>query len=147
MTKTRKTTTVSVLVVLTLLLAGGSWCLLSAPFIWYDKQGAELASFLDSDMDIPPSKTDANRREVFAKGRAYLTLTGWKKGSEVLVYGVITPSVQERIIARAQNYVRERHLNRVVIEFYPERVFIQTGANVFELVKAKPLRSTSLTSD
>jgi hypothetical protein len=147
MTKTRKTKVLAVVVVLALLVAAGGWCLLSAPFAWYDKQGHELAMFLDGDSDIPPSKTDANRREVYTTGRAYLTLTGWKTGSELLVYGVVEPAVQERIIARARDYVRDRHMNRVIIRFYPERVFVPTGGNAFDLVKEKPLRSTWLASD
>lgn len=117
---------------------------LSMPLVWYDQQGSDLVTVLESRFDLPIGEGES-REAIYCSGHAYLTLKGWKLGSKVLVYGVESQSLQDRLLDEARLVVSDQRMNDVVFEFHPKRTIVTTGA-VSEVVETKPIRIERITT-
>jgi len=136
--KRNKKVIVGAALVILICLVAAAFLLFSMPLIWYDQQGRDLVTILESKFDFPIEKSES-REAIYHSGFAYLTLKGWKKGSKVFVYGVESKSLQDRLIEHSTILVSDQKMNDVVLEFHPPRVFITKGA-LSELVETEPIR-------
>jgi hypothetical protein len=116
----------------------------SMPLVWYDQQGRDLVTILESKFDLPIEEGES-REAIYCGSFAYLTVKGWKTGSKVFVYGVGSKSLQDQIIDHATLVANDQKMNDIVLEFHPTRVFVTRGA-WSELVETEPIRETRIRS-
>lgn len=96
------------------------YLLAKMPVAWYDVQGAELVSFLEAEFDLPMSSRDS-RESIWHKGKAYLSLAGWKTGSEVRIYGLSDADTQNALLRRGGQLVTSNQWNDVWMYFYDSK--------------------------
>lgn len=87
------------------------------PVAYSDDQGSELTSALEVEFELPISSRDP-RESIWHSPKTYFSLTGWKKGSEVFIYGLMEAHQQDALLLRASQLVADRQLNDVWINFY-----------------------------
>lgn len=125
-------------------LVAAAFIFFTMPLVWYDQQGVDLVTILESKFDLPVEKGEA-REAIYCRGFAYLTLKGWKTGSKVFVYGVESRSLQDQLIEHATLVVHDQKMNDVVLEFHPTRSFVTRDA-WSELVETEPIRDARIRS-
>jgi hypothetical protein len=123
-------------------LVAAAFLFFSMPLVWYDQQGRDLVTILESEFDLPIEEGES-REAIYHGGFAYLTLKGWKTGSKIFVYGVESKSLQDQLIEHATLVVNDQKMNDVVLEFHPTRVFVTKGA-LSELVEIEPIRGVRI---
>ncbi len=137
MKRNKKAIIISSLIMLSAVFAA-AFVFCSMPLVWYDQQGNNLVTILESKFDLPHREGES-REAIYHKGYAYLTLKGWKLGSKILVYDVESRSLQDQLIEQATTLVNDQKMNDVVFEFHPKRIIITTGASS-TAVETKPTR-------
>jgi hypothetical protein len=114
------------------------------PLVWYDQQGTDLVTILESKFDLPIEEGES-REAIHCGGFAYLTRKGWKTGSKVFVYGVELRTLQDQIIDHAMLVANDQKMNDIVLEFHPTRVLVTRSA-LSEFVETEPIRETRIRS-
>jgi hypothetical protein len=123
-------------------LVAAAFLFFTMPLVWYDQQGTDLVTILESRFDLPIEEGES-REAIYHGGFAYLTLKGWKTGSKVFVYGVESRSLQDQLIEHATLVVNDQKLNDVVLEFHQKRAFVTKGA-WSEVIETEPIRDARI---
>src|SRR6478609_12004037 len=125
MKRKKKAILVTAVIMLGTVIAAG-FVFFSMPLVWYDRQGFNLVTILESKFDLPIEEGES-REAIYHTGYAFLTLKGWKLGSKVFVYGVESQSLQDRLLEQAAILISDQRMNDVVFEFHPKRMVVTTG--------------------
>lgn len=118
MTPEKKRIAMSGAIVLAIMLLAAGVIASRMPMIWYDEQVFQLVSALKGEFQFagvePPS-----REGIYHNGHAYLSISGWKTGSKITVYGMTSPSDQNRLLERTQEIVQDKKMQDMFVEFFP----------------------------
>lgn len=126
-------------VVLAMALVIGWFRYRDMPAIWYDGQGTEIVNVIESEFVIPHDSM-SDRESIYTSGWAYRRRGVWNTGSQIIVYGVKDPDLQNRMIGRIEELVKLGNYWDIRITFFEHSQYRVEG-DVVTRIDVPELRS------